>query len=239
TGKFAASIANGTSSRILLRESPFDGLATTNPPMQRQPDAQFQHHNAAYPGVVLEISYSQNGKDLDRLAWDYILKSNGDIRVVIGIDLDYGGTNVSSVSVWRAVFLREEGEELESLDVKREITCQPFRNADRSRVNQSAKLDLYLDEFATDALPDKCERILFSMTFEKLAELLDKAEGIHEAREAGQIGKGIRSKPRTRKRKRSSSPVDALRSEDEEVFRDREQRTAQRSAASDSDFEVS
>ncbi|KAI1839344.1 hypothetical protein JX266_014445, partial [Neoarthrinium moseri] len=86
------------------------------------PDAQFQHSDAAYPGVVLEISYSQNGKNLDKLAWDYILKSNGAIRVVIGIDLDYSGTHESSISIWRAVFLQEDGEELESLDVKREIT---------------------------------------------------------------------------------------------------------------------
>ncbi|KAI1839366.1 hypothetical protein JX266_014423, partial [Neoarthrinium moseri] len=122
TGKFAASISNGTSSRILLRGSSFEGLPTTTQPMQRQPDAQFQHSDAAYPGVVLEISYSQNGKNLDKLAWDYILKSNGAIRVVIGIDLDYSGTHESSISIWRAVFLQEDGEELESLDVKREIT---------------------------------------------------------------------------------------------------------------------
>jgi hypothetical protein len=55
----------------------------------REPDAQFQQRDAEYPGVVLEISYSRDGKDLKKLAWDYIQYSNGDIKVVIGIDIKY------------------------------------------------------------------------------------------------------------------------------------------------------
>src|SRR4051812_47732442 len=60
TGEFAAKIEDGGSSRILLEEGISDG-ASEGPshPMRREPDGQFQHQDAAYPGVVLEVSYLQ------------------------------------------------------------------------------------------------------------------------------------------------------------------------------------
>jgi hypothetical protein len=36
-------------------------------------DAQFQHSEAQYPGVVIEMSYSQKQRDLSHIADDYIL----------------------------------------------------------------------------------------------------------------------------------------------------------------------
>lgn len=48
--------------------------------------------------MVVEISYSQDGKNLEKLAQDYILYSNGDIKAVIGIDINYGGKE-STVSL--------------------------------------------------------------------------------------------------------------------------------------------
>lgn len=60
-GDFAARIVKGDSARVLL-------AGIDNTPLRRQPDAQFQHEKAVYPGVVVEISYSQDGKDLDKLA---------------------------------------------------------------------------------------------------------------------------------------------------------------------------
>ncbi|XMA13711.1 hypothetical protein WAI453_006502 [Rhynchosporium graminicola] len=44
-----------------------------------------------YPGVIVELSYSPKKKDLSRLADAYILESDADIRVVIGIDVKYKG----------------------------------------------------------------------------------------------------------------------------------------------------
>jgi len=67
---------------------------------QHCPDASFGHADAKYPGVVIEVSYSQK-KDLARLADDYILGSDGRIHVVVGLDLDYRGRS-ASVSIWRA-----------------------------------------------------------------------------------------------------------------------------------------
>ena len=39
--------------------------------------------------MVIEVSYSQKRKDLPRLADDYILGSDGNIRLVVGIDIEY------------------------------------------------------------------------------------------------------------------------------------------------------
>jgi len=38
---------------------------------------------------VIEVLYLQKRKDLERLADDYILGSDSDIRVVVGLDIEY------------------------------------------------------------------------------------------------------------------------------------------------------
>ena len=43
---------------------------------------------------------AQKKKDLSRLADAYILGSNADIRVVIGIDVEYKGSEKASISIW-------------------------------------------------------------------------------------------------------------------------------------------
>jgi len=124
-GEFAAMIEDGRSSRIFLQEDISDeslGAAHARNVVRREPDGQFQHRNAAYPGVVLEVSYSQDGKDLKKLASDYILRSNGDIKAVIGVDINYG--EESTVSLWRPSYVEEEGEEFEILEVKEEVSYQ-------------------------------------------------------------------------------------------------------------------
>ncbi|KAK0655467.1 hypothetical protein B0T16DRAFT_397050 [Cercophora newfieldiana] len=122
-GHFAGQIEYGGSSRVLLREGISDeGLGVTDHVVvRREPDGQFQHPDAAYPGVVFEVSCSQDGKDLKKLASDYILRSNGDIKAVVGIDIN---DEVSTVSLWRPYYVKEEGEELELLEVRQEISCQ-------------------------------------------------------------------------------------------------------------------
>lgn len=122
-GKFASLIENGGSSRIILKDGESGDEKLPVYP-ERQPDAQFQHPEAAYPGVVVEISYAQKGKDLKKLAWDYIMHSNGNIRIVIGIDVGYGDTKTSTLSLWRASCIREEGEDLDILEMKQEIKNQ-------------------------------------------------------------------------------------------------------------------
>lgn len=118
---FASSIMDGSSSRILLREGISDeGLGAVGDVARREPDGQFQHVDATYPGVVLEVSYSQDGKNLKKLASDYILRSNGGIKAIIGIDINC--EKESTVSLWRPNYVEEEGEDLKILEVRQEIS---------------------------------------------------------------------------------------------------------------------
>lgn len=46
-----------------------------------EPDASFWHKDARYPGVIIEVAYSQKKKRLARLAEDYLLDSNATVLV--------------------------------------------------------------------------------------------------------------------------------------------------------------
>lgn len=112
-GAFASEIRSGGSSTILLSEGDSESFER----VRREPDAQFRHRRACYPGVVIEISYSQKGKNLRKLAQDYILYSNGDIKAVVGIDINYKGKE-STVSLWRPRYTSPEDGTVEDLGLE-------------------------------------------------------------------------------------------------------------------------
>jgi len=74
------------------------------------PDAAFGDRKDKYPGVVLEVAYSQKKKDLRELAERYILGSDGNIRVVIGLVLD-DQQEKTSISIWRPEIIVDHGSE--------------------------------------------------------------------------------------------------------------------------------
>jgi len=242
SAEFAARIANGGCARIFLKEdNPDRDGQGTRVVHRREPDAQFQHRDAEYPGVVLEVSYSQDGKDLRKLAWDYIQYSNGDIKVVIGIDIKYSNTKEATLSVWRPRYVREDGEELEILEAEERIISQAFRAGDGSFDNSTNVLCLSLDDFATDEIStnrhfgDSTE---VNISYKKLAQFLNRAEEMQQSREPtqGSRGHSAKSKRKTRKRKRSSSPFDQLRSADEAERQNQEAMAEERIDAADDDF---
>jgi hypothetical protein len=86
------------------------------------PDASFGYLGARYPGVIIEVSYSQKRKDSPRLADDYILGSNGNIRAIIGIDIEYRG-KMATLSVWRPrVLINDDGSK--ELQVEQTVVNQ-------------------------------------------------------------------------------------------------------------------
>ena len=82
---------------------------------KHEPDASFWHDDAQYPGVIIEVAYSQKRKRLDRLAEDYLLDSDASVRVVVSLDIGYGKKRSlkTTISVWRThVAHTDDGDEL-------------------------------------------------------------------------------------------------------------------------------
>ena len=91
SAEFAKDVKSEASSTIEFEEQEYG---------RHDPDSQFSHTDANYPGVILEVAYSQNAKNLPRLADDYILGSDGDIRAVICVSLEYNQGGQAWLSVW-------------------------------------------------------------------------------------------------------------------------------------------
>jgi hypothetical protein len=117
--KFAARISSVRSGIIQLREFDSDDeIGTDLPYIQRQPDDQFQHEEAEYPGVVYEIGYSQDSRKLRKSAWTYIQYSNANIKAVMGFGLGYGKNKEARISMWQPRYVEEGEEGIRTLDVE-------------------------------------------------------------------------------------------------------------------------
>lgn len=126
---FARKVQLGRSTEIYL---PIEDASSTKNSSKYEPDASFLHEEAQYPGVIIEVAYSQKKKRLERLARDYILDSDASVRVVVGLDIEYGTkeSRKATVSVWRPQLLQgAEGLELDAVkEVDDEVTisCTQF-----------------------------------------------------------------------------------------------------------------
>ena len=66
------------------------------------PDIPFRHEEDALPGTIIEVAYSQASKDLQRLAYTYLVHSNAAVQVVFSFDFKDGSTRRATFSVWRS-----------------------------------------------------------------------------------------------------------------------------------------
>ncbi|KAF5244006.1 hypothetical protein FANTH_7919 [Fusarium anthophilum] len=185
----------------------------------RQPDGQFQYRGAPYPGVAFEVSYSQDGKKLTRIAKEYINYSNGNIKAVVCIDIN--NATESTVSLWKAR-LTPADDGKRDLDFDQTIKSAPFRTADGKRINSEKNLTLQLHDFVPDELYDECPDFPVAIMFSKLFELLSEAEEMQKSRELGDVDRTLTGS-NVRKRRISSSSIEELDADDETRFRDQEQ----------------
>jgi hypothetical protein len=83
-----------------------------------EPDASFVHDDAQYPGVIIEVAYSQKKKRLGRLAENYLLDSDASVRVVVGLDIEYSKeSRKATLSIWRPhLFETAGGLELRAVE---------------------------------------------------------------------------------------------------------------------------
>jgi hypothetical protein len=105
----------------------YDDDDQSKPPNRdRNPDAAFQHSEALWPGVIVEVANSQTKKSLVKLAEEYLLRSSGGIRVVIGLKLDYKKSKKAWFSIWRhKISMGDDGEPADELEevVNHQVSC--------------------------------------------------------------------------------------------------------------------
>lgn len=105
---FAREVEHFATSRILIAEDAEGGERRY---IKREPDASFGHRRAQYPGVIIEVCYSQKRRQISRLADDYILNTDGSVNVVVCLDIDYKGSKKATISVWRPEYVTIDGVE--------------------------------------------------------------------------------------------------------------------------------
>lgn len=66
----------------------FEG-STLSSKSKYEPDASFRHEDAQYPGVIVEVAYSQKKPCLGQLAKNYILDSDVSVRAVVCVHIKY------------------------------------------------------------------------------------------------------------------------------------------------------
>ncbi|KAK4981164.1 hypothetical protein LTR66_001493 [Elasticomyces elasticus] len=231
--EFARRVQPARSTVIYL---PVEG-SLGNARSKHEPDASFWHSNAQYPGVVIEVAYSQMRKNLSRLAEGYLLDSDASIQVVIGLDVEYGNTNSrkATLSTWRTqIFHTGDGDEL---GVVQPIENEAFRD-DQGNPTNHPGLRLRLKDFAYEELSrsnignDDREIVVSAQQLcQYLAEAESRAQG-QELLGKHTIPSGIR------KRKRSETPAEEVDSGDEARFHEQEQKAAKRAAINDPDYET-
>lgn len=105
---FAKQVEHFATSRIFIPEDTYDGKQKFS---RREPDASFGHRQALYPGVIVEVCYSQKSKRISHLADEYILNTDGSVNVVIALDIDYKGSKKAAITVWRPEYATVNGVE--------------------------------------------------------------------------------------------------------------------------------
>jgi hypothetical protein len=203
------------------------------------PDGSWRHKNAGDPGVIIEISYSQKRKDLPFLADDYILGSNGTIQVVIGIDVEYRKKKgmEAKVFVWRPRLV-EEGDGTVGLEAY-QVFDGIFRANDGNLANGNQALCIQLKDFGNKIACPGIGHISGEITI-PFSQLYNIVQGGDEAE---QTVSRKRDRERSEinpldilKRRRLRLPLEELRDEDEEGFREQAEEVKQRLSVQDSNY---
>ena len=213
---------------------------------RHDPDDTFFYLKAQFPNVIFEISFSQKRKDLARLADEYILGSDGSVRVVVGIDIDYKDKS-AMLLMWRPqVQVNNAGkEELVIHQALSDQVClhffylaytylsQEFRTA-KGEVSSHTGLRLQLKDFVPPSLLPKdtnLGRDIFISSADLCAYLCKAELIVSDIKEKRGIKESL--KPGMEKRRLSSSSIEELSTDDEARFQHKEKRDAKRSGSGD------
>lgn len=110
---FAKKIYHRSTTRIWL---PNDTQNKEQTRSERSPDALFKHEQAKYPGIIIEVCDSQKVRAAADLADDYILDTNGNVKVAITLNVEYRNSKKATISIWRPEDVTVDGvEELHAI----------------------------------------------------------------------------------------------------------------------------
>ncbi|KAF9732014.1 hypothetical protein PMIN01_09943 [Paraphaeosphaeria minitans] len=100
------------------------------------PDISFGHKDARFPGLIVEVAFSQDYKQLRRLAENYLLDSDANVRVVVGINIAYDKVSrKATISIWRPKLSKTpNGYDLE---VEEEVMDEVFRDDEGNSVEHT------------------------------------------------------------------------------------------------------
>ena len=228
---------------------------------RKSPDATFYHPSQRdHPTLVMEVSYSQQQKDLPRLADTYIVGSSHAIRAVLCIKLPYltpaahahakklaDGDQTATYSLWRPSFLTISGKGTEEETMgrcKEDVKAQRFRDGAGKLVNGHLELRpedlLPLGSEVLDRI-DPTSKLAVRIDHRELYDALQKAEAAEypsekeqeELKKWAQNREALRPK---RFRRRTSSPDEQLSDGREEVFLLQEMRERQKEAEADDEY---
>ncbi|KAF2001250.1 hypothetical protein P154DRAFT_490637 [Amniculicola lignicola CBS 123094] len=202
-----------------------------------EPDESFWHDDAQYPGVIIEVAYSQKKKRLGRLAENYLLDSDASVRVVVGLDIEYSekGSRKASLSMWRPrLFETADGSELRAVE---EAVNEPFRDDEGNPVDHPGLRlrlsDFTYEELAQAEMGDEDAEIFIPGI--QLCQYLAAAES--KAQRAQPLGKHS-FVHEVKKRKRLETPPEEITAGDEARYAEDEQRATKRTVSHDHDYIV-
>ncbi|CAG7941014.1 unnamed protein product [Penicillium olsonii] len=118
---FARKVDHKSTTRIWLPNETTNGEQTRS---ERSPDASFKHEQAKYPGVIIEVCYTQKARAAADLADDYILDTNGNVKAVIALNIEYRGSKKATISIWRPEDITIDG--VEELQAIAKVDALPF-----------------------------------------------------------------------------------------------------------------
>lgn len=111
--EFAKKVDHNSTTRIVL---PNDSTYRLRTRSERSPDASFKHEQAKYPGVVIEVCGTEKVGIAADLADDYILDTDGNVKVVVALNIEYRGSKKATLSIWRPEDVNVDGvEELQAI----------------------------------------------------------------------------------------------------------------------------
>ncbi|KAK3723755.1 hypothetical protein LTR37_001636 [Vermiconidia calcicola] len=215
-----------------IENSSQESCATS--PVRRSPDATFYHPSQPLlPCLVLEVSYSQQRKDLPRLAESYVVDSAHAVRCVVGLDVVYPEKKKgrkeekeATVSVWRPGVERDgEGEEVGVC--RTDIDALPFRDSEGVACDGALTLSIsdFLPLAIISTLPPSSREDALTIPFPTLSSFLTTAEKT-QTTPTTTPPSSITAPKRFRKRKRTPSQelsdgreAEYLRNEQEELTR--------------------